>query len=490
MTMLSKRRSFSIAGLVATLAVALLCGLPATAYAQYSEPPAVELSTDQGLYWQFEPVLLETRLTNTSDETQEYGPIGLLISPMRYRVFNPSGEEVYLHMVYQDLTGGWWNTSYAPGEIKENIFNLLVWYPIGKQTGTYTVEAGFPVAPGAEDYKTTRTTFEVRPPQGVSDSLVARLGRAKRKIYNQQVGAIRPDTTITEALEQVLSSNAPSYMKELAQFLKGMRIAAMGKLPPSEAGRADSLHAIFLDRYPNSVYAPLARGGYITSAVHKELSAGGGEGDLALDLPAALTVAAGQAFGAFAGDAFRLDGRPHDLEGQLLDEGDARFGLAATTEAAREGLLRTLRGYQEDNLVGQGDAPSVAAPAELPFDADSLASVATEQATETLSPVATGAYGTAEIPVVAHAPQGLTLSSTLEGHGVLVVDGPVMVSGELRWTGLVILRGTPTLTVSGTVESVGALVMVGSPASVQVSNELLVKYSPAALEEAGTLLQE
>lgn len=220
-----------------------------------------------------------------------------------------------------------------------------------------------------------------------------------------------------------------------------------------------------------------------------------------LKVPAALTVAPFSRVNvAFSGDAFALRGRPHGLDGTPVPEGNAAppvHGAAVADESARQTFLAGLRSFQEDNVTGSGAAPDVV-QAALGFDADSLAEALSDRATETLNPGASGTYGTAEAPVVAYAPHGLPVSGTLTGHGILVVDGTLTASGTLRWTGLVIHRSAPragaTLSVSGTLEVIGGLVLTGEassfPALVQSSNALTVTYSPAALELAAPLLEQ
>jgi hypothetical protein len=193
-------------------------------------------------------------------------------------------------------------------------------------------------------------------------------------------------------------------------------------------------------------------------------------------LPAALTIASDQASGTFSADNFLISG------------GDEAHGILTTTETARQGIINGLQSYQQDNITGMGSAPDVAA-GTLDFDPAALIDSVLAHVDQTIPVNASGTFGSQDQPVVLHAEQGIQSSGTINGYGILLVDGPLYVSGNMDWTGLIIQRGRPgvgpatsvstSLTVNG-----GMIIYNEGPfgASLQVSNELGIELSRQAIE--------
>jgi hypothetical protein len=192
-------------------------------------------------------------------------------------------------------------------------------------------------------------------------------------------------------------------------------------------------------------------------------------------LPAALTIASDQASGTFSADNFLISG------------GDEAHGILTTTETARQGIAGGLQSYQQDNITGTGSAPDIAA-GTLDFDPAVLIDSVLAYVDQTIPVNASGTFGSPDKPVVLHAQQGIQSSGTIEGYGILLVDGQLFVSGTINWNGLIIQRGRPgvgpatsvstSLTVNG-----GMIIYNEGPfgASLQVSNELIIRLSRKAI---------
>lgn len=212
------------------------------------------------------------------------------------------------------------------------------------------------------------------------------------------------------------------------------------------------------------------------------------EPSLIPDLPAALAIASAQASGAFNGDNFTISGQNHTAEGSPAGSGSNVNGILTTTTAGKQGILNGLQAFQQDNITGSGAAPDVVT-GSLAFDAQALIDSVLNKVDQTIPAGASGTYGSMAEPVVVHAPQGIQSSGTISGYGILLVDGPLQVSGTMAWTGLVIQRGMstvgPATSVSTSLTITGGMLVVNEGpfgASLQVSNELIIRASAEALQ--------
>ncbi len=207
----------------------LLSLLVQQAPAQYTTPPQMEVATDKTTYQQYEPVLLTESLTNLSNEPQDYGPARLFYPYSRLVISfqAPDGSEVYSHTLGEVVVRSV-SLVYQPGETRDGTMNLLAFFRIADQVGTYTVEVGYPreAAVPDDNYETAQVSFEVVAPSGVDPEVVAKLGYVnhylRSGIFHMEVELPEREITIFDDLDTVLNtSGTPAYMDELALFLKG-----------------------------------------------------------------------------------------------------------------------------------------------------------------------------------------------------------------------------------------------------------------------------
>ncbi len=207
------------------------------------------------------------------------------------------------------------------------------------------------------------------------------------------------------------------------------------------------------------------------------------------DLPGAITVASDEASGSFSGNAFSLSGFDHALSGQPTGSGNDAKGILTTTTAAQQSLLDALKNNQHDNVTGLGGNQPNIVQGDLDFDPAALIDELLSLVTDTLTTSPGGTLGSPSDPVVAYAPDGLTLSGNLSGTGVLIVDGPYSQRGSVAWTGLLVVRSDaavpPSFEMRGNVGVTGAVLLyneTASAASLVITGNAEVRYSREAFE--------
>jgi hypothetical protein len=213
------------------------------------------------------------------------------------------------------------------------------------------------------------------------------------------------------------------------------------------------------------------------------------------DLPAALTISSANVAAVFTGDNFLITGYNHRMDGTPASDGDDRHGIVTTTIAARNAIRNSLRRSQRDNINGSGGAEADVVQQALAFDVAALIDTVLAHVDQTIPVRATGAYGSADDPVILHADHGLIVSGPLAGTGILVIDGPLFVSGTMNWTGLVVQRSEARIpaatSVTGNLAINGGMLVYNTAslsAGLQVSNRLFIRASQEALEMLRTKL--
>nr|BCX01726.1 MAG: hypothetical protein KatS3mg041_1772 [Bacteroidota bacterium] len=212
------------------------------------------------------------------------------------------------------------------------------------------------------------------------------------------------------------------------------------------------------------------------------------------DFPAALTVASlfsDEVSASFRGNAFQVDGRDHDLNGAPLSEAQAAYGILATRPGIRDRIRGALSGQQYDNVQGRdGLVPNVVS-GSAGFDVSAFLDQLLASEAQLLPARMSGNYtlGSFAQPILARAPNGLELSGAICGVGILLVDGYLRLSGNVRWHGLLVVRNGEDLavleTVSGTPQIIGAMLVYNSafrPISLRINGNPSLLYSSEALE--------
>jgi len=149
------------------------------------------------------------------------------------------------------------------------------------------------------------------------------------------------------------------------------------------------------------------------------------------------------------GNAFLISGFDVDQGGNATGDAVPGIGVAGDPEHVKDQIKKQL----EDNVVGQGDMPSVYEVPALDLreliEAGARAANVTLTSGSTVKPSSPGAWGTLEAPAILYGVGDIHISGGAAGAGIMIVDGDLKISGGFEWRGLVIVRGEVTFTGGG-----------------------------------------
>lgn len=191
----------------------------------------------------------------------------------------------------------------------------------------------------------------------------------------------------------------------------------------------------------------------------------------------------------FNGNAFLVDGHDTQLDGTPHPSGDVP-GITTRSDDAVEEVTRSLSGGQADNVIGAGGIPSVdesAGPTTDRITNQIVPNMLSRPGVVTDPPI-TGndVFGTRSNPQITHFTGNVTINGTMDGAGILIVDQGLRVSGDMTFTGLIIVRGTTDITtVTGNATVLGALWT--TDLHLTVAGSASVTYSTQALALADSI---
>jgi len=191
-----------------------------------------------------------------------------------------------------------------------------------------------------------------------------------------------------------------------------------------------------------------------------------------------------------SGKSFLIDGRDYAADGVTLTGNEAVWGIGVQNPHIDDYLTKQIiKDAVPPNILGAGGPPSIGE-----FQADSihlLRGLYKSMATRTLAP---GKYsgnaviGTLATPEIVYVPGNVEWDGTIEGAGILVVDGQLLLKGKVTWKGIVIaISGDMTLDIgaSGTPSLIGTTMVGNSNAlnlsAVKVNGNPSIKYSYEAV---------
>jgi hypothetical protein len=248
--------------------------------------------------------------------------------------------------------------------------------------------------------------------------------------------------------------------------------------------------------------------------------------DTTLDFEGSFSVYGPALNATYNGNTFDLDGRPHDINGNLV-AGAPKPGLSlmnnnpgnANATAATNSAYNSLAGMQMDNLVGADgefgplpsikddtdtilnssdpDAANIFDPNWLMAFVDQLTTVADNNLSAgTYTDVTWGTPGSPEITVIDGE---AALENDGSGAGLLVVKGDLAYNGAFTYTGLILvlggdisMSGANKTIIGGTftanVISNGDGTYHYGPTSIEFNGNSDFLYSPAAIALAYNLL--
>jgi len=182
------------------------------------------------------------------------------------------------------------------------------------------------------------------------------------------------------------------------------------------------------------------------------------------------------------GNAFRISGEEHLIDGTLDPTRDPVWGLSSPADPTI--LEDQLRDKTESLVTGAGGSPSVGQIVDADFAG--LLEMARASTTVSLAPGThtDGELGspTPEGVQVVHCAGDLHLSGNVGGAGILVVDGDLTITGEFTWVGIVVVEGRVRLNGGGsTIRLIGS-VAVGDEItdSLSVAGTVDLYYSSDA----------
>jgi hypothetical protein len=202
--------------------------------------------------------------------------------------------------------------------------------------------------------------------------------------------------------------------------------------------------------------------------------------------PGAIFLPATTIGASFKGNGLLVDGRDHRLSGGLNPDGEDRPGIGVLNPNNVAPITEALNSVQKDNVLGLGGEPSV-----YQADGPSASRIVNEIVPEILkrpevvtNPTIKGndVFGTVDAPQITHFPASVKLSGTTTGAGIIIADQGFTVTGNLTFTGLIIVRGTTEITnVQGNVTVLGGIWTTNL--NLNVSGSASVAYSSEALEK-------
>jgi Tfp pilus assembly protein PilX/cytoskeletal protein CcmA (bactofilin family) len=218
-----------------------------------------------------------------------------------------------------------------------------------------------------------------------------------------------------------------------------------------------------------------------------------------LDGRGALYLASDSVNPTFNGSAFEINGNDHNLAGQIVQGGEVKPGIATRNDTVTNDVKGALNNNQISSVQGlgystnpknasviTGGGPSVADLNQIISDILARPGVVTNNGSNITG---NSTLGTCASPKITHLTAGdVTLAGTVSGCGILIADGSVKITGNLDFTGWIIVRGETEINAvqDGKTTVLGNATIVGSlwtgDLNVRVGGSAVINYSTAALQ--------
>jgi hypothetical protein len=163
----------------------------------------------------------------------------------------------------------------------------------------------------------------------------------------------------------------------------------------------------------------------------------------------------------FSGDAFSINGNDYCGAAPAvpgISVTDPDLATEITNDSTSDGGLDS---GQMDNVIGDGGTPSVKSMAGLDMTVSEIADAFLANSHVDLDGgiYSSGTWGTSDAPVVTQINGDAQIQGTVEGYGVLIIDGALDVAGNFTFHGLVIARGDIEVQFSGNAGIYGSLMI-------------------------------
>ena len=172
---------------------------------------------------------------------------------------------------------------------------------------------------------------------------------------------------------------------------------------------------------------------------------------------------------------------------------DSALATEITNSTTSDGGLAS---SQMANVTGAGASPSVGVIAPLSQSVSEIANAFLNHSTQPHTTLEGGqnfssneTWGTQASPRITYIEGGAQISGTVEGYGVLIVDGPLDIAGNFTFHGLVIARGDIQVQVTGNAGIFGSLLIGESNVldggyELDVRGNATVRFDSCALSPA------
>ncbi len=193
----------------------------------------------------------------------------------------------------------------------------------------------------------------------------------------------------------------------------------------------------------------------------------------------------------FSGDSFTINGNDYCGAAPAvpgISVSDADLATEITNDTTSDGGLSS---SQMDNVTGAGGTPSVQSTAGLDITVSEIADayLALEHVDLEGGTFSSGTWGTSGSPAITQITGDAQIQGTVEGYGVLIVDGNLDVAGNFTFHGLVIARGDVEVQTTGNVGIYGSLMIDESEIldagyELDVRGNANIQYDSCALSAA------
>ena len=210
-------------------------------------------------------------------------------------------------------------------------------------------------------------------------------------------------------------------------------------------------------------------------------------------LPGAMYVAADAINNVSITGNITVDGRDHDINGNLKIGGDLLPGIAVDNAEAVTKIKSSIKGSAD--ILGLGGKPSVHAITngidwqEYARDVESNPDIIINSTTN-LSKISN--LGLVNSPKTTFVNGDIHFNSNLEGCGILVVNGNLRINGTFTYRGLVIAYKDSEIKtqLNGNGKIYGGMIIAGTSANLAISNgNFKCLYSEEALTNIANLLK-
>ncbi len=220
--------------------------------------------------------------------------------------------------------------------------------------------------------------------------------------------------------------------------------------------------------------------------------------------PSALYVDAGNVASNYNGNAFRIDGTDHDINGNPIS-GTDKPGIV-TSNAASSAGIRPTRAQQGNRITGSTAPPSIVTddsnPVNISAYTENLGKIADYTFNDEDDGVLDGklhlvpglleskglptTFGSEDTPVVIEVNTDLEILGNIEGYGIFHINGSLLSGGgTILWHGIFVVEGEEAW-VHGTPDVIGALwIKSEGTLDFRVSGNPNIRYSSEAISLFG-----